>query len=466
MLVVEAGPDLRDSPPALMHDGWRTYRDSDWGFESEPDGRGEVEPLFRGKVLGGTSWMTRFLMRGSSSDFDEWVRIGNSGWGFADTLDAFRRLECDLEFGGEAWHGDTGPIPVTRYQDVELSPFESAVAEACVAAGLALIDDHNRPGALGAGRMPRNALDGVRVTSADGYLPFDGSLPPNLEIRPDSHVANILVEDHQAVGLRLVDGTEIEAGWVVVCAGTYGSPAILLRSGIGPPEHLRDLGIEVEVALPEVGANLADHQGFDVDVGFQGAARGPRFFWLATFRGATATENEPPDLALWIPEPFSVGGEAAGAEVTAVLLTPRSRGSLRLRSADPAASPVITLPGPTHPADLDRLVEASVLAKDVADHAALRHICREPSRVLPKKGEQLRAVVAQEAWSYPRTVGTCAMGPSPDSGAVVDATGQVHGVGRLSVADASIIPTAPSGFPHVIALMIAERTAELLAPTV
>ena len=306
----------------------------------------------------------------------------------------------------------------------------------------------------------------MRVTSADGYLPADGSLPPNLEIWPDSLVASILVEDHQAVGLRLVDGTEVQAGWVVLCAGTYGSPAILLRSGIGPPEHLRDLGIEVQVALPGVGANLADHQGFDVDVGFQGAAHGPRFSWLATFRGATATENEPPDLALWIPEPFSVGEQAAQGEVTAVLLTPRSRGSLSLRSADLVAPPVITLPGLTHPADLDRLVEASVLAKDVADHAALRHICHERSRVLPKEGEQLRAVVAQEAWSYPHTVGTCAMGPSPDAGAVVDASGHVHGVARLTVADASIIPIAPSGFPHVIALMIAERTAELLAPTV
>jgi choline dehydrogenase len=375
-------------------------------------------------------------------------------------------LECDLEFGREAWHGDAGPIPVTRYQDIELSPFESAVAEACVAAGLALIDDHNRPGALGAGRMPRNARNGVRVTSVDGYLPADGSLPPRLEIWPDSQVASILIQDDQAVGLRLVDGTEVEAGWVVLCAGTYGSPAILLRSGIGPPEHLRDLGIEVKVALPGVGANLADHQGFDVDVGFQGAARGPRFFWLATFRGAAATENEPPDLALWIPEPFSVGEQAAGADVTAVLLTPRSRGSLRLRSADPVAPPVIRLPGLTHPADLDRLVEAALLAKDVADHPALRHICHERSRGLPKQGGQLRAVVAQEAWSYPHTVGTCAMGPSPNAGAVVDASGQVHGVARLNVADASIIPTAPSGFPHVIALMIAERTSELLASRV
>jgi choline dehydrogenase len=444
-----------------MHDGWRTYRDSDWGYESAPDGRGEVEPLYRGKVLGGSAWMTRFVMRGSPEDFDGWVRAGNPGWGFADTLDAFRRLEHDLDFAGEAWHGDAGPIPVTRYPGIDPSPYESAVAEACAAAGIPLVDDHNRPGALGAGRMPRNARAGLRVTSVDGYLPTDGSLPDTLEIRPEAQVSSILVEDDRAVGVRMLDGTDVEAGWVVLCAGTYGSPTLLLRSGIGPPDHLRDVGVQVLVPLPGVGENLADHQGFDVDAGYRGApGTGPRFFWLATFRGATADEDEPLDLGLWIPEPFGIGDQPTAADVTAVLLTPRSRGTVRLRSADPSAAPVITLPGLTDPSDVERLAEAAVVAKDVADHHAVRHLCDDPSGVLPPAGKALNEVVAREAWSYPHTVGTCAMGPSPDAGAVVDARGDVHGLSRLSIADASVIPTAPSGFPHVIALMIAERMAE------
>jgi len=446
-----------------MHDGWRTYRESDWGLQSEQDGRGEIEPLFRGKVVGGSSWMTRFAMRGSPSDYDEWARLGNPGWGFEDTLDAFCRLENDLDFGAEPWHGEDGPLPVTRYPDVERSEFECAVADACAGSGIAPIDDHNRPGAVGASRMPRSARDGVRVTSADAYLPRQGT-PPGLTIMAEAQVATVVVEDGQAVGVRLLDDTVVDAGWVVLCAGTYGSPALLLRSGIGPPEHLRDIGVEVRTALPGVGTNLADHQGFDVEIGYRGGTGvAPRFFWLATFRSSFATVDEPPDVALWIPEPFSMADEPAESAVTAVLLTPRSRGTLRLRSPDPAAPPAITLPGLVHPDDVARLAEAAVRAHAVAEHSAVRRLCEDAAARLPDDAGERRAAVAREAWSYPHVVGTCRMGPTPEDGAVVDAAGDVHGTRRLTIADASIIPTAPSGFPHLMALMIAERTAESLA---
>jgi choline dehydrogenase len=462
VLLAEAGPDLREAPPELMHDGWRTYRDSDWGLESEPDDRGEVEPLFRGKVVGGSSWMTRFAMRGSPHDYDEWVRLGSPGWGFDHALPFFTRLENDLDFGSDPWHGEEGPIPVTRYPGVERSSFEYAVEEACASAGIAPIEDHNRPGAVGAARMPRNSRDGIRVTSADGYLPSNGA-PASLTIMPNAEAATVLVDRGQAIGIRLVDGSEVDAGWVVLCAGTYGSPAMLLRSGIGPADDMRKLGLEVHAALPGVGTNLADHPGFDVDLEYRGE-RGvaPRFFWLATFRSSLASEDDPPDLALWIPEPFSLGDEPAEAAVTAVLLTPRSRGVVRLRSADSRAAPAIKLPGLEHPDDVERLAEGAVRAAQVAGHAAVTRLCGETATALPGVGDGLRAVVRQGVWSYPHVVGTCAMGRSPDEGAVVDASGDVYGIARLSIADASIIPTAPSGFPHLIAVMIAERMAELV----
>ncbi|MFL6114012.1 MAG: GMC family oxidoreductase N-terminal domain-containing protein, partial [Catenulispora sp.] len=174
VLLLEAGPDLRSRPDPAMHDGWRMWREYPWGFESEPDARGVSSPLHRGRVVGGTSWMTRFAMRGSPADFAEWERLGNRGWGFDEILPYFNRLETDLDFGDDAWHGDAGPVPVTRYPDIVATDYETTLAAAMTAAGFDSIDDHNRPGAVGYSRMPRNARRGTRVTTADAYLPVGG----------------------------------------------------------------------------------------------------------------------------------------------------------------------------------------------------------------------------------------------------------------------------------------------------
>jgi choline dehydrogenase len=182
------------------------------------------------------------------------------------------RLEADADFGDQLWHGDAGPIPVSRYPGVELTEAAAAGLAALQAAGFPLIDDHNRPGAVGAARMPMNSRDGVRVTTADAYLPVGGT-PPNLAIRPGAQVAGVVFEGTRATGVRLLSGPVIEAGWVVLCAGTYGSPAVLMRSGIGPAGHLRAHGIGIRVDLPGVGANLADHRGVDIDCGYTGPAR-------------------------------------------------------------------------------------------------------------------------------------------------------------------------------------------------
>src|SRR5437762_3908319 len=126
----------------------------DWGYQSQPGWFGDARKVRRVKALGGTSSITRFAMRGSPADYDEWVSLGNPGWGWEDVLPYFRRLESDLELGSERWHGDTGPIPVTRYPDVEETPVHAAMIEALEAHGFDRVDDHNRPGAVGVGRMP------------------------------------------------------------------------------------------------------------------------------------------------------------------------------------------------------------------------------------------------------------------------------------------------------------------------
>jgi choline dehydrogenase len=460
VLLLEAGPDLRGSLPGGFRDGWGLNRAFDWGFAAEPDARGEVENLRRGKLLGGTSWVTRFALRGSSGDYDDWKALGNPGWGFDDVLPYFTRLEADADFGDRPWHGDSGPLPVDRYLGQELTEIAAAGLAALEAAGFPAVEDHNRPGAVGAGRMPMSSRDGVRVTTADAYLPEAGARP-NLTIRPDAQVDAVVLEGGRAVGVRLVDGTVIEAGRVVLSAGTYGSPAILLRSGIGPAEHLRSVAVPVRVDLPGVGSNLADHVGVDIDCGYRGPGReAPLLHVVGTFHSSTTPGSEAPDLMLWLADPV---GDMPGFEINPCLMRPRSRGGVTLRSADPAEAPRIELPGLRDPLDVERLAEAFLRGLEVARRPEIRRLCTEPPSPDIRDDAEARRLVEAEAYSIPHVVGTCGMGPRPDIGAVVDASGRVHGVDGLSVVDASIVPNGPSAFTHLPTIMLAERLSEEIA---
>lgn len=404
--------------------------------------------------------MTRFAVRGSPADYDDWAARGNPGWAFDDVLPYFRRLETDADFGDEPWHGDSGPIPIRRYLDVEPTEIAAASLRACEAVGFPLVADHNRPGTVGVGRMPMSSRDGVRVTTADGYLPVD-RMPPNLTIRPDAQVSDVVFEGVRAVGVRLLDGTIVRATRVVLCAGTYGSPPILLRSGIGPAGHLGSVGVPVRLDLPGVGANLADHPGVDIAGDWHGATRvTPLLHSIATFHSSSASPEGPPDLMLWIADP---AGDPPGFSIDVVLLKPRSRGSVRLRSADRTATPRIELPGVPEDADVDRLAEGYRRAHDVAMRPEIGRLWPHPVPPVPGSADELRRSVRANAYSVPHVVGTCAMGPSPDDGAVVDASGRVHGTEDLFVVDASIMPDIPSGFTHLPTIMIAERLAERLA---
>ncbi len=462
ILLIEAGPDARrDTPPALR-DGWRLPSGPDWGFdwglESEPDAAGVTGKLRRGRLLGGTSWLTRFAVRGATADFDAWAARGNAGWGFDDVLPAFRRVEADSEFGDRPWHGSDGPVPITRYLDHEPSEIRGAALEALDAVGFPSVEDHNEPGAIGAGPMPTSTRDGRRVTSVDAYLPVDWAAS-RLTIRADSPVAAVVIDGARAVAVRLVDGAEIAAGWVILAAGVYGSPPILMRSGIGPANDLRALGIAVKVDLPGVGANLADHPAVELDSGWRGAATGgPILHSIATSRSSGAVGSSP-DLMFWLTDP---NGDEPGFWLDPVLLKPESRGAVRLRSADPGDAPRITLPGIREPRDVGRLVEAYRTGLEIINRPEIRQFAKAP-RATDRGGVRaLRRLVVENAYSIPHVVGTCRMGPSSDAGDVVDAIGRVHGVEHLSVIDASVIPDAPSGFPHLITLMLAEHLCSLI----
>ncbi len=456
VLLLEAGPDLRADTPSEIRDGWRITRDFDWGYLAEPDPHGVVRNLWRNKLLGGTSWVTRFTPRGSPADYDRWAALGNEGWGFEEVLPYFKRLETDVDFGDEPWHGDRGPMPSTRYLELEYTEVAAAALRAIIAAGFAAIEDHNRPRAVGVGRMPMSTRDGVRVTTADAYLPAGGT-PANLTIRADAQVADVLFDGIAATGVRLLDGTTVDAGWVVLCAGTYGSPPILMRSGIGPADHLRSVGIPVRIDLPGVGENLADHPAVSIDCGYRGPVRtAPVLHSITTFHSAGRSSDETPDLMFWLSDPGRSSDGMALFEIEVVLLRPRGRGTVRLRSADPADAPRVELPNFRDTFDVERLAEGYDRALDVARNPEIRSLCAETPAPEGRADEVVRA----NGYSLPHVVGTCSMGPRPDDGAVVDASGRVYGVERLSVVDASIMPDVPSGFTHIPTIMIAERLSD------
>lgn len=148
VLLIEAGP-LRADLPEELRDGWHITRKFDWGYTSESKELGTIQKLRRGKALGGTAWYTRYALRGGPAGYDEWERLGNPGWSFEDVLPVLKRIENDLEFGDRPWHGDAGPIPITRYPDLEPTPVGEAAMHTFEATGFPIIDDHNRPGAVG-----------------------------------------------------------------------------------------------------------------------------------------------------------------------------------------------------------------------------------------------------------------------------------------------------------------------------
>jgi choline dehydrogenase len=459
VLVLEAGPAVPRPVPPDWLDGWRLPTLPDWAYVSEPAAGGESTTVRRGRLVGGTSWLTRFAVRGSPADFDAWAVGGLRGWAFHEVLPVFREIETDAEFGDQPWHGNTGRIPITRYPGLPRTVVHEAGLAAFDAVGIPAVEDHNRPGAVGFGPMPMSSHDGRRVTTADAYL-GDRAATGRPELRADVLVAGVVLQGHRAVGVRLLDGTWIPAAHVVLSAGTYGSPAILMRSGVGPADHLTDIGIDVVHDLPGVGSNLADHPGVDLDTGWVGpGVRGPLLHSIATLRSSLADPDGPPDLMFWITDP---DGEDGGFYLDPILLKPESRGTVRLRSANPIAAPVITLPGIRAERDLERLIEGFLLGLQLAAQPAIRRLTSGPVPSEPASRADLERRIQEHAYSLPHVVGTCAMGPSVEDGAVVDADGRVHGLGSLSVIDASVIPDAPSGFPHLITTMLAERLSERL----
>lgn len=436
----------------------------DWGLESRHHDPDYVIAARSGKVLGGGSAINAAVAkRARAADFARWRAHGVEGWDFADVLGAYKALENTPDGAGD-WHGRHGPFPIRQPALSDVTPALHAFVKAAVAAGLDYVGDFNGPRQHGVGVDPFNVVDGVRQNTGMAYLPEAVRARPWLTIRGDVQVDRIEFVGRRAAGVRLVDGEIISAREVVVSAGVYGSPPILMRSGIGRSDELVRHGIGTIADLP-VGRRLFDHPFYYNTYALRpdlSEAVFPARGVTVWTRSTLAAEDE---LDLQITASDAADEDSpTGRSLTlaTAVMTPASIGYVGLASRDPQAPPVIDYNLLADERDRRRIVEGVKLARRIAAMPALaRLIAREtaPGEQVQEEDDLLAAIAARLD-TYHHGSATVPMGGDADRTAVVDAVGRVRGVQGLSVVDASIFPEIPSTPTNLTTIMLAERIAQ------
>ena len=482
----------------------------DWGYHSEPQGglNGRSIYFARGKALGGSSIVNGMIyMRGVESDYEQWRQSGLSGWGYADLLPYFKRAEGSRDRRDD-WHGTDGPLKTEP--SVNFGTLERAFIDAARAVGHRELDDFNGPDRTGVARTDSTVSRGVRQSSAIAYL---SQRPKNLTVLTRRHVARLVLDGRRAVGVETTDGEVIRAGReVILCQGAFGTPQLLMLSGIGPAEHLRTHGIEPVLDAPGVGANLADH----VDVSMQYAsdridlstARYQRLDraallmgrWLLNgsgpgggalfsavlfhaFEDVTLPELQVFMTPMIIDENLGSGDRdnapllqrlgrrllvrgrkvaRPGLQIDINLERPQSLGTVQLRSTDPLDHPRIDPNFLSHPADIDALVRGV---------AAMREVMTRPEIARYHQGEigvwkdaidraQVVEAIRETAYTGHHPCSTARMGTDLD--AVLDDQLRVRGIDGLRVCDAAAMPTQITGNLYATVVAMAEKAADMI----
>jgi choline dehydrogenase len=501
VLLLEAGG--RDNHPfmamPIAFPKVATHRSFVWPFETEPEpGLDQRKlPIWRGKTLGGCSSINAMInVRGSRHDYDSWRQQGLEGWSYRDVLPYFKKLETSWR-GSGPYHGTEGPVgnvPI-GLADASFSHLERAA----VNAGLPVCADHNGAEQEGISRIELTTNSGRRASSARAYLHPAMKTRRNLSVLTGAQTTRILLDGTRARGVEYLRDGKVERVHadreVVLCAGTYNSPHLLMLSGIGPADHLRSAGIDVVQDLKGVGENLQEHPNLlniyraNGKLGLARHLRLDRAIWAVmqwAMRGAgpfatagtmanifmrTRPELERPDVQiitmpvhqhaeLWFPLLTKPPVYAFTARVG--ILHAVSRGWVRLRSSNPLDHPRIRLNMFAEQADMNVMVNALKISRDIFSQSPMRELIAEellPGKQWQTDGE-LAQVIRQQAEHRHHAVGTCRMGT--DEYAVVDAKLRVIGIESLRVADASVMPNDPSGNTNVPTMMIGEKAADLL----
>ena len=499
VLVIEHGGS--DAGPFIQMPAALSYPMNmgryDWGYMTEPEphlgGRRLVAP--RGKVIGGSSSINGMVyVRGHARDFDHWAESGAQGWGFADVLPYFKRMEHwhDGGHGGDpSWRGTDGPLHITR--GPRRNPLYHAFVEAGRQAGYQITDDYNGRQQEGFGPFEQTVWKGRRWSAANAYL------KPALKHENCNVLrglaTRVVIEEGRATGVEILRGGKreiIQANHeVILAASAFNSPKLLMLSGIGPGAHLGDHGIEVLADRPGVGANLQDH----LEVYFQIAASQPitlykhwNLFskamigaqWLFTKTGLGATNSfescgfirsaagvEYPDIQFhFLPFAVRYDGRAAaeghGFQAHVGPMRAASRGAVTLSAPDPAAAPLIRFNYMSEARDWEDFRRCLRLTREVFQQDAFKPFVRheiQPGAEVTSD-DALDDFIREHAESAYHPCGTCRMGRADDPGAVVDPECRVIGVERLRVADSSIFPRIPNGNLNGPSIMVGEKASD------
>jgi choline dehydrogenase len=498
VLLLEAGPPDKNPWIHIPLGYAKTYVDPavNWKFETEPQPQMQGRRLYlpRGKTLGGSSSINGMVyIRGHHADYDEWRQRGCTGWDWDSVLPYFKKAENQAR-GADDYHGTGGPLHVS--DQAEQGELSKAVINACVQAGIPANPDFNGAGQEGCGYYQTTTSNKRRWSAAKAYL---SNPKPNLTIVTGAHATKVVIEKNRATGVEYQTPAGRQAaaasGEVIVSGGAYGSPQLLLLSGLGPGQHLRDMGIPVVRDMPAVGSNLHDH--FNTAASWRcgkpitlndlensllrKVSAGVRY---ALFRrgpmasnGITAgafTRSDPrlerPDIQVnlfeWstkersrdavTPHPFP------GFTLTPVHLRPQGRGTVRLKSPDPFAWPAVLFDYLRTDYDIQAALFGLRLVRRIAEQPALRPYV--VSEIFPgvdiDNDDDLLEYVRRTGVSNQHPACSCAMGEGPNT--VVDPRLRVHGIAGLRVADASVMPVVVGGNTNAPTIMIGEKAAAMI----
>ncbi|MDQ6673540.1 MAG: GMC family oxidoreductase [Chloroflexota bacterium] len=485
VLLLESGPDYReaDEKPEMQSP-------NPFGILTLPEfqqfqyptlrarfsERQEPRLYWRGRGMGGSSAINgQIAIRGMPEDFDLWAELGCTGWSAQEVVPDFVRLENDQDFGDRLYHGQRGPIPIYRAPLEKWGAVDKALRESALDLGYGWSDDHNAPDTTGVSPYAINSREGVRVSTNDAYLePARGR--PNLTIMGDVVVERVLFDRRRATGVRArtADGwTQFDAREIIVCAGSVHSPTILVRSGIGPAEDVRGLGLDLVRSAP-VGHNLVDHSSVWLGVGLKPEARAQSkdarhtnccVRYTSSLAGAGKNDMFMASMNL---TGYDDAGIAKGLVIIATWQT-FSRGRLRVTSADADANPQIDIRMLSDERDMLRMRDGMQRLWQIVKHPAFNAIVDhlevlvtgEVLTALPE-GDKLDDLLLSVCGDTQHPVGTCRMGAPGHPASVVDPDCRVIGVEGLRVIDASVMPEIPRANTHLTVVMIAEHMAARL----
>ena len=483
VLLLEAGPDYPDFEhlPDEVKFGYATeidimVSDHNWQFTGKATEQAEPMLVPRGKVTGGSSAINgQVFLRGVPEDYDSWAAMGNDQWNFQSLLPYFRKLETDSDFRDD-FHGTDGPIIAHRFKRDVWRPAQVAFYNACRAAGFPDSPDHNHPDSTGVGPIPLNNPNGIRFSTALGYLdPARHRL--NLSIRANCTVHRIIFEGKRAVGVEVDSGGEkfvVEGEEIILSAGAVASPHLLMLSGIGPEAHLTEFGIPVVHHLPGVGQNLRDHPlvwvSWRTKESFPLDGMAPRIQVALRYTADDSPLRNDMKISMdsFATERVNRGGDRMmpmGIRMTTGIQLAAGSGELTLTSTDPTVQPFLDYRYLEDPVDLQRLRESVRLCVSLGEDKGFADIIQEridPSDEVLSSDEALDAWLMREVTTSQHISCTCKMGPASDPMAVADQSGRVHGIQGLRVVDASIMPDCIRANTNVTTMMIGERVSDFI----